>query len=154
MRGEDERPALLAHRPARVREPVEGELVKRCLDRAAQQTTELDDIHAQVLPGAARETALLGIWEVQKGQRDIGQRHTAAARQCKRREIAEPTADAEGQRRRQPRQGRRHAADERYAERRRSRTSSTTIGISESRITITTRMWMWSLMLGTVWPRR
>jgi len=49
----------------------------------------------------------------------------------------------------------RQAARERYAERRRrSRTSSTTMGISESRITTATTMWMWSPMLGTVCPRR
>jgi hypothetical protein len=59
--------------------------------------------------------------------------------QCHGGELAQPTAGAEGERSRQPGHARDQPAGERYAERRRrSRTSSTTIGINESRMTIPT----------------
>ena len=58
-------------------------------------------------------------------------------------EVSEPAAGLERQRRREPLDGCAEAANEGYAERRRrSRTTSITIGMNESRITITTTLWM------------
>jgi hypothetical protein len=125
-----------------VLEALEGQLAERRFQRAGQEPGQLDDRHAEVLPRAARQAAAVARCQLGKGLGDVGQHDAAPAGQRQRGEVAEPAADGEGQRRRQPRGGGGQPAREGYAERRRSRTSSTTIGISESTITIRTTMWM------------
>ena len=89
----------------------------------------------------------------QLGEREgeIRQDDAAAARQRQGRQVPEAAAEPQGER---PSGSRArqvcHAPGERYAERRRrSRMSSTKIGISESKITTPTTTWMWSPMFGT-----
>jgi hypothetical protein len=83
------------------------------------------------------------VGQIGKRQLEIGEGDPSMTRRQEAGQIARAPPDPEGQRRRQPGEPGRQAADERYAERRRrSRTSSTAIGMSESRMTIPTTMWM------------
>ena len=108
-----------------------------------------------MLPGVASQPVSSGGRHIRERDGKVGEGDSPSPWQRQPRQVAEPPAGAEGQWRRQPGQARRQTANEPYAERRRrSRTSSTTIGMSESAMTTTTTMWMRSLMLGTTWPRR
>ena len=91
----------------------------------------------------AGQTAASAIRQIWKRQREIGKSDASMARGQEPGQIAHASADPEGQRCRESGEARRQAVDERYAERRRrSRTSSTAIGMSDSRMTIPTTTWM------------
>lgn len=107
-----------------------------------------------MLPGLPGESAAVGRPEIGKGLAQVGEGQTPAARERREPEIAQAAAepfrggtgqtpDAGGQR-----------PQEEVDGLLRSRTTSMTIGITESTITTTTIRWRWRPMLGIAWPSR
>ena len=108
-----------------------------------------------MLPGLPGQSLPIGSRQLGERQGEILQDDAAAARQRHGRQVTEAAAEPQGGRRREPCRQVRHTPGERYAERRRrSRMSSTKMGISERKITIPTTIWMWSPMFGTAAPSR
>ena len=130
------------HHALDVVEAVDRELAEGRVDRPIQEPGQLDDRHAEVLPGAPGQPAVGRRWKVGKGQRQVREGGAATPDQRQVGHVPEAAPRREGHRRRQSGDGGGESANEGYAERRRrSRTSSTTIGISDSTITITTTTW-------------
>jgi hypothetical protein len=142
------------HRLVQVLDTLEPDPAEPGRERLAQDPGQLDGDQAQVLERTPAETAPLPGVEVGEGAGEVGERQTAPAPEGQVRGIAQPPAQPGRVRRRQAADGRDQAAQDAADGLLRSRTSSSTIGTTESAMTIATRTWTYRSMLGTARPSR
>jgi hypothetical protein len=97
------------HHRAQVLDPLQANALERGVQRAPQQTRELDQRHSEVLRGMPGETRAGGQWQRGIGAREVVERDLPASTQRRVRDVAEasPQPEADGQR--QPT----HRADQR-----------------------------------------
>jgi hypothetical protein len=81
-------------------EAVESQLLDGRLERAAEEPGELDDSHAEVLPGRAGQAPAGRDRQVWKRDGKIGESDASASGQRQPRQGAEASPDGQGERRR------------------------------------------------------
>jgi hypothetical protein len=91
-------------------DPLEANPRQRLVERRRQEPRQLDQCHAEMLGGAARESTSLGFRQRRVRASQVRQRDAAAARKHGVRKVAEPPAEPERQRKRHMAGGRREAA--------------------------------------------
>lgn len=107
MRGENEGATVVAHDLVHVLAALERDLLQRRLQRSMQEPGKLDDGHAEVLPSLAGQPSTGALWQIGKGERQIGQSDPATPWQGQPGEIPETPADPERERRRESGESRR-----------------------------------------------
>lgn len=107
-----------------------------------------------MLEGAPADAPPRGGRERGERERKVRKRRAAAAAECEEPEVADPAPEPGPGARGQPPEGGDDGVEDQAARRRRSLTISTTIGITERTITMTTTTWTYSPMFGMARPRR
>jgi hypothetical protein len=142
MTREHEGAAMAGHHAVEMLAAVHGDAGQEMIEGPAQHGAQLHDDEADMLAGAAAEPASLARGQLRERVLEIGQRHAATAGEGQIQEIAQTAAHPGGQRTGQVAQDPGHEAQEEADCFLRSRMISTTMGITDSTITITTMMWM------------
>ena len=138
MSCEDECSTVRLHRILQMIQTVEGDALERPFRGLAQHRAQLDEHQPEVLKRRPADSAAIGRRDAWEGQRDVRERHTTAPGKGEKNEIPEPATQPRPRPPRQPRDCASESKRNQTDRRRRSRMISTTIGMTDRAITMTT----------------
>src|SRR5215470_13802943 len=154
MSRECEGSAMRGHDGFDVLQPVDRDALQELRKRAHEKRTQLDKDQAEMLTGLTVNPAAFGGAPLGKNPIEIRQRQPPSARKETVCDVADTAAHPGRHRQGESPYRRGQAGHPAADDFRRSRRISIGIGRSESTITMSTTMWTWRSMFGTVWPRR
>src|SRR5215467_15864922 len=141
MRGQNEDPPILGHRPSKVLQAHDLDSREDLVERRIHRGAQLHKHEPQMLKGSAADSPPIDLRHLGKRHFEVCQRQTAPARERYVGQIPESAAQPRRGEPRKPPDDARESGEDYADRRRRSRRISTKIGMTDSTITTTTTTW-------------